>query len=120
TPTNTTYSVMTTAEMQTGTATTARTLSAARLKEAILYHAPSGSGPHTHEMSEITGLQSALDGKAASSHNHAASNITSGTLADARIPSLAISKITNLQTELNDRKQVGDFVFRQLTTSPMT
>src|SRR5690606_23132628 len=78
TPTNTTYSVMTTAEEQTGTARTARTLSAARLKEAILYHAPSGSGPHTHEMSEITGLQSALDGKAASSHNHAASNITSG------------------------------------------
>lgn len=37
---NTTYSAMTQAEMQTGTATTGRTLTAARLKEAVEYHAP--------------------------------------------------------------------------------
>lgn len=39
-------------------------------------------------------INSALEGKAASSHNHAASEITSGTFADARIPSLAASKIS--------------------------
>lgn len=35
-------------------------------------------------ISQITGLQTALDGKAASSHNHAASDVTSGALAAAR------------------------------------
>ena len=35
---NTTYSAMSQSEMQTGTATTARNITAARLKEAILYH----------------------------------------------------------------------------------
>jgi hypothetical protein len=34
----------------------------------------------------VTGLQTALDGKASSSHTHAASDITSGTLDIARIP----------------------------------
>lgn len=37
---NTTYSAMTEAEMQTGTATTARNITATRLKQAIEYHAP--------------------------------------------------------------------------------
>ena len=37
---NTTYSAMTEAEMQTGTATTARNLTVARLKAAVKYHAP--------------------------------------------------------------------------------
>lgn len=37
---NTTYSAMTESEMHTGTATTARTITAARLKQAVLYHAP--------------------------------------------------------------------------------
>lgn len=37
---NTTYSAMTQSEMQTGTATTARNITAARLKEAVEYHAP--------------------------------------------------------------------------------
>lgn len=40
---NTTYSSMTQAEMQTGTATTGRLITAARLKEAIQYYAPAGS-----------------------------------------------------------------------------
>ena len=40
-------------------------------------------------------INSALEGKAASSHNHAASEITSGTFAAAQIPSLAASKITS-------------------------
>ena len=37
---NTTYSAMAEAEMQTGTATTARNITAARLKQAVEYHAP--------------------------------------------------------------------------------
>src|SRR5690606_6655074 len=36
------------------------------------------------------------------SHNHSAANITSGTLADARIPTLAISKISGLQAALDN------------------
>ena len=41
---------------------------------------------HTHTIAEVTGLQTALDGKAASSHTHAASDITSGTLSTDRLP----------------------------------
>ena len=41
---------------------------------------------HTHSISDVTGLQTALDGKASSSHTHAASDITSGTLDAARLP----------------------------------
>lgn len=37
---NTTYSALSEADMHTGTATTARTITAARLKEAVEYHAP--------------------------------------------------------------------------------
>lgn len=41
---------------------------------------------HTHTIANVTGLQTALDGKAASSHSHSAADITSGTLAGARLP----------------------------------
>lgn len=44
--------------------------------------------------------------KANASHNHSAANITSGTLADARIPTLAISKISGLQTALDNTVSV--------------
>lgn len=37
---NTTYTAMSESEMQTGTATTARSITASRLKEAVGYHAP--------------------------------------------------------------------------------
>ena len=44
----------------------------------------------------VTGaIQTQLNGKAASTHTHAAGDITSGTLADARIPSLDASKIAS-------------------------
>jgi len=67
-------------------------------------HATGGSDPitptsigaaaatHTHAVADVTGLQTALDGKqaagsyAASNHQHSAADITSGTLALARIP----------------------------------
>ena len=57
----------------------------------------------TQAVSTIDGLQALLDGKAASSHVHAAGDITSGTFADARIPNLAISKITSLQGALDNK-----------------
>lgn len=41
---------------------------------------------------KIATIQSTLDGKAASSHNHAASNITSGTLSSDRLPTVPITK----------------------------
>ena len=44
------------------------------------------STSHTHAIVDTTGLQTALDGKAASSHSHAATDITSGTLPDAVFP----------------------------------
>ena len=40
---NTTYSAMSESEMKTGTATTARNITAARLKQAVEYHAPVSS-----------------------------------------------------------------------------
>lgn len=49
---------------------------------------------HGHVIGDVDGLQDALDGKAAASHNHSAANITSGTLNAARIPNLNASKIT--------------------------
>lgn len=61
---------------------------------------------------DLSGLPSLFDGTwaslsgkpstfAPSAHTHAATDIVSGTLADARIPSLAISKTTGLQTALD-------------------
>lgn len=51
-----------------------------------------------HSIGSVSGLQAALDGKAASSHTHAASAITSGTLDYARIPAgseLVADKVKN-------------------------
>lgn len=55
---------------------------------------------HTHAIADTTGLQSALDGKAASAHAHAAADITSGTLAAARLPvaSTTASGVVELAT----------------------
>jgi len=47
---------------------------------------------------EVTGKPGTF---APSAHTHAAADITSGTFDDARIPALAISKITNLQPSLD-------------------
>ena len=46
----------------------------------------SGSAPlvHSHAISDVTGLQTALDGKAAVVHTHSAADVTSGTLVVAR------------------------------------
>lgn len=80
---NTAYSVATLAELQTGTATTSRVLSAARLKEWADWRLTNFSViGHTHTIANVTGLQAALDGKqaagsyAAASHTHTIANVS--------------------------------------------
>lgn len=46
-------------------------------------------------------IEQGIGGSAEASHTHAAGDIASGTLSTARIPSLAISKITGLQDALD-------------------
>ncbi|MGG7653493.1 phage upper tail fiber protein [Kocuria rosea] len=46
---------------------------------------------HNHTTAEVTGLDTALAGKAATAHSHAAADITSGTLAAARLPAATTS-----------------------------
>ena len=52
---------------------------------------------HGHAIGDVTGLQTALDGKAATSHTHSASDITSGTIATARLGSGSASASTYLR-----------------------
>lgn len=46
----------------------------------------------TQAVSTVSGLQTALDGKAAATHPHAAGDVTSGTFADARIPQSSVTQ----------------------------
>lgn len=57
----------------------------------------------------IASLQGLIDGKAETGHKHAAGDITSGTLADARIPALAIGKVTGLQAALDGKQASGSY-----------
>jgi hypothetical protein len=52
---------------------------------------------HTHVVADTTGLQTALDGKAATSHTHVKANITDFAHTHA------ISEVTNLQTSLDGK-----------------
>lgn len=56
----------------------------------------------------IASLQGLLDGKAESVHKHAAADVTSGTFAAARIPSLDISKVSGLQAALDGKVDDGE------------
>ena len=76
---------------------TSGTLDAARLPASVVLTSDSRLSDartpvsHIHSISDVTGLQTALDAKqvagsyASSSHTHAASDITSGTLSQARL-----------------------------------
>lgn len=52
---------------------------------------------HTHTTSQVTGLDGALAGKAASVHSHAASQVTSGTLAGSVVANA--TGVANLGTK---------------------
>ena len=68
---------------------------------------------HSHSVSDVTGLQSALDGKAASSHTHAVSDVTGlQNVLDGKAAlshSHAMSDVTGLQNAL-DAKADADAV----------
>jgi hypothetical protein len=51
----------------------------------------------TQNISTVSGLQTALDGKAAATHSHAAGDITSGTIAAARLGSGTADSTTFLR-----------------------
>lgn len=50
------------------------------LKADITDLTEGGGGPHTHVISDVTNLQSSLDAKATTSHNHSGTDITSGNI----------------------------------------
>lgn len=66
---------------------------------------------HSHAISDVTGLQTALDGKAASSHDHTISQVTNlqSTLDGKANTSHThiINDTTGLQTALNGKSDVG-------------
>lgn len=57
----------------------------------------------------IASLQGLIDGKSDDGHKHAAADITSGTLAAARIPALDIAKVTGLQAALDAKQASGNY-----------
>ena len=54
-------------------------------------------------------VEAAVTGKAESGHKHSAADITSGTLAAARIPALDIAKTTGLQAALDAKQASGSY-----------
>lgn len=61
---------------------------------------------HNHVISNVDGLQAALDGKSATGHTHAAGDLTSGTLANARV---AQGNVTQHQGALSiTESQISD------------
>lgn len=87
-------------------------------------------GPHTHAIAGISGLQAALDGKAASSHSHAYSSLTG--IPSTFAPSAhghAISEVTGLQAALDGKAaashqhgsgDITDLAWTKLTGVPST
>lgn len=68
-------------------------------------------GPHSHVISDVTGLQSALDGKAATSHTHSIGDVANlqssldGKAATSHTHTIA--NVTNLQTTLDGKAAVS-------------
>ncbi len=66
------------------------------------------SASHSHAQSDIEGLEEALSNISASDHKHSASDITSGTLSTARLPTVPITKGGTGATDVaNARKNLG-------------
>ena len=114
-PPNTTYSLMTQSEYETATATAARLISASHLKDAIVYHTSNKVDtndtrlsdtrvpkPHIHPISDITGLQEAIDGKANKNHTHPISDITGlqGELDSKATPANIAASAAQLKNEI--------------------
>ena len=88
---NTTYDTMTQQEATAGTGTTARVITPKVLVDTITDMISwKADAVHSHAISDVTGLQSALDNKASSVHTH------------------AISDITGLQSALDGKAGTGD------------
>lgn len=51
---------------------------------------------HTHEIADVEGLQTEIDGKADAEHTHDAADITSGVIGIDRIPNIPDSKIVGM------------------------
>lgn len=80
-----------------------------------------GAAPatHNHPTSQITGLDTALAGKANAAHNHDAANITSGVLNVDRVPSIPTTKLTGIINQANLPSYVDDVLeFANKTAFP--
>lgn len=87
---------------------------------------------HTHTTSQVSGLDSALAGKAASSHTHAASDVISGTLSADRLPVVPVKNggtgatttsaaLTSLgAASASDLQSVRDSLSRAVLRNPAT
>lgn len=71
---------------------------------------------HVHTISDVTGLQSALDGKSNVGHGHSISDITGLTILD--IPEFADTQITPLAVEATYTPTVWSYLVGLFTTVP--
>jgi hypothetical protein len=67
---------------------------------------------HLHAISDVTGLQTALDGKAATAHNHSGANITSGTVAATYLPDLSALNGVTISSAAPSGGSDGDVWFQ--------
>ena len=57
----------------------------------------------------LDAIEAEVTSKSDGDHKHAAADITSGTFEDARIPALAIAKVTGLQAALDGKQASGSY-----------